>query len=124
MFESSARLSGLDAVQLAEAITDNQAELRRAECRVLELACAWADADQWGVLLVNKDTKPHTLVLHSSRPATSEAFALSMKVFTIVDGRPYEAQTTGPREGEWRTELPPMSVIFVAAPRKGDASRQ
>ena len=43
MFDSSGALAELDAVQLAAEVTDNQAVLRRAECRVLELACAWAD---------------------------------------------------------------------------------
>ena len=42
MFDSSVALADLDAVQLAAAVTDNQAVLRRAECRVLELACAWS----------------------------------------------------------------------------------
>ena len=41
---SNRRVGRLDAVQLAAAIADNQAALRRAECRDLELACAWADA--------------------------------------------------------------------------------
>ena len=44
MFDSSVVSAEPDAVQLAAAITDNQAVLRQAECRVLELACAWADA--------------------------------------------------------------------------------
>ncbi len=39
MFDSSVELADLDAVQLAAAVTDNQAVLRRAECRMLELAC-------------------------------------------------------------------------------------
>ena len=43
MFDSSVALAELNAVQLAAAVTDNQAVLQRAECRVLELACAWAD---------------------------------------------------------------------------------
>jgi hypothetical protein len=43
MFDSSVALAELDMVQLAAAVTDNQDVLRRAECRVLELACAWAD---------------------------------------------------------------------------------
>jgi len=33
----------LSGSQLAAAITDNQADLMRASCRMLELACAWAD---------------------------------------------------------------------------------
>jgi hypothetical protein len=36
-------LDRLSGSQLAAAITDNQAELMRASCRMLELACAWAD---------------------------------------------------------------------------------
>ena len=44
VFDSSVPLAELDAVQLAAAVADNQEVLRRAECRVLELACAWADA--------------------------------------------------------------------------------
>jgi hypothetical protein len=44
MFDSSVvTLTDLGAVQLAAAVTDNQTVLHRAECRVLELACAWAD---------------------------------------------------------------------------------
>jgi hypothetical protein len=43
MFDSSVALADLDAFQVAAAVTDNQAVLRGAECRVLELACAWAD---------------------------------------------------------------------------------
>lgn len=43
MFDSSVGLAELDAVRLAAAVTDTQDSLRRAECRVLELACAWAD---------------------------------------------------------------------------------
>ncbi|HWJ54430.1 MAG TPA: hypothetical protein VNT24_13725 [Propionibacteriaceae bacterium] len=43
MFDSSVALADLDAIQLADAVTDNQTVLHQAECRVLELACAWAD---------------------------------------------------------------------------------
>lgn len=43
MFDSSVVLAELDAVRLAAAVTETQDMLRRAECRVLELACAWAD---------------------------------------------------------------------------------
>jgi hypothetical protein len=43
MFDSLVDLAELDGDQLVAAITDNHAELLRRECRVLELACAWAD---------------------------------------------------------------------------------
>jgi hypothetical protein len=43
MFDSPVALADLDPVQLAASVTDNQAVLHHAECRVLELACAWAD---------------------------------------------------------------------------------
>jgi hypothetical protein len=43
MFDSLVDLAELDGTQLVAAITDNHAELLRRECRVLELACAWAD---------------------------------------------------------------------------------
>ena len=36
-------LGVLSGDQLAAAIVENHAELLRRECRVLELACAWAD---------------------------------------------------------------------------------
>jgi hypothetical protein len=45
MFDSlvAVPLEQLSGPQLAVAITDNQADLMRASCRMLELACAWAD---------------------------------------------------------------------------------
>ena len=47
MFDSSVvkapALAGLSGSELAAAIADNHADLVRAECRVLELAVAWAD---------------------------------------------------------------------------------
>ena len=45
MFESFVRppLERMSGSQLAAAITGNQGELMRAECRTLELVCAWAD---------------------------------------------------------------------------------
>ncbi len=46
MFDSMDEGLGLGFMsgdQLAAAITENHAELLRRECRVLELACAWAD---------------------------------------------------------------------------------
>ncbi|MBN2309147.1 MAG: hypothetical protein JXR94_09265, partial [Candidatus Hydrogenedentes bacterium] len=80
-------------------------------------ACAWADAGQWGVLLVNKDTAPHDVALHTSCPVHAEGFALPMTVYTLACERPCEAAASGTRDGTWRTQLPPMSVTFVAAPR-------
>ena len=79
-------------------------------------ACAWRDSDQWGVMLVNKDTEPHDLTLHARRPVVSAGFGLPMKVYTLAENRAYETQTSGTRSGQWRTTLPPMSVTFVTAP--------
>lgn len=86
-----------------------------ARGRLLD-ACAWGGANQWGALLVNKDTVAHSLALHTSKAVTAEGFALPMKVYTVAGGRAYEANTSGTRDGIWQTELPAMSVTFVCAP--------
>jgi hypothetical protein len=44
MFDSGVELPALGAAQLAGLIEQNHAELKAAECRMLQLACAWADA--------------------------------------------------------------------------------
>jgi hypothetical protein len=44
MFDSDEELPAAGAVQLAGLIEQNHAELKAAECRMLQLACAWADA--------------------------------------------------------------------------------
>ena len=44
MFDSDDELPAAGAVQLAGLIEQNHAELKAAECRMLQLACAWADA--------------------------------------------------------------------------------
>jgi hypothetical protein len=44
MFDSEAELPALGAGQLAGLIEQNHAELKAAECKMLQLACAWADA--------------------------------------------------------------------------------
>ena len=43
MFESSVGLPPVGAAQLAGLIEQNHAELMARECRMLQLACAWAD---------------------------------------------------------------------------------
>ena len=44
MFDSGVELPAVGAAQLAGLIEQNHAELKAAECRMLQLACAWADA--------------------------------------------------------------------------------
>ena len=44
MFDSGVELPAVGAGQLAALIEQNHAELMARECRVLQLACAWADA--------------------------------------------------------------------------------
>jgi hypothetical protein len=44
MFDSTEELAPAGAAQLAGLIEQNFAELVSAECRMLRLACAWADA--------------------------------------------------------------------------------
>jgi hypothetical protein len=44
MFDSGVELPAVGTVQLAGLIEQNHAELKAAECRMLQLACAWADA--------------------------------------------------------------------------------
>ena len=44
MFDSDEELPAAGAAQLAGLIEQNHAELKAAECRMLQLACAWADA--------------------------------------------------------------------------------
>ena len=44
MFDSGVELPALGAAQLAGLIEQNHAELKTRECRMLQLACAWADA--------------------------------------------------------------------------------
>src|SRR5687768_13584279 len=44
MFDSGVELPALGAAQLAGLIEQNHAELKAAECQMLQLACAWADA--------------------------------------------------------------------------------
>jgi len=44
MFDLGVELPALGAAQLAGLIEQNQAELKARECRMLQLACAWADA--------------------------------------------------------------------------------
>jgi Domain of unknown function (DUF222) len=44
MFDSGGELLPAGAAQLAGLIEQNHAELKAAECRMLQLACAWADA--------------------------------------------------------------------------------
>ena len=44
MFDSGVGLPALGAAQLAGLIEQNHAELKARECRMLQLACAWADA--------------------------------------------------------------------------------
>ena len=44
MFDSGVGLPAVGAAQLAGLIEQNHAELKVAECRMLQLACAWADA--------------------------------------------------------------------------------
>ena len=44
MFDSGVELPAVGAGQLAALIEQNHAELTAAECRGLQLACAWADA--------------------------------------------------------------------------------
>ena len=44
MFDSDGELPPAGAAQLAGLIEQNHAELKAAECRMLQLACTWADA--------------------------------------------------------------------------------
>ena len=44
MFDSDEELPPAGAARLAGLIEQNHAELKAAECRMLQLACAWADA--------------------------------------------------------------------------------
>ena len=44
MFDSGVELPAVGAAQLAGLVEQNHAELKAAECRMLQLACAWADA--------------------------------------------------------------------------------
>src|SRR5688500_4849569 len=44
MFDSGVELAAVGAAGLAGLIEQNHAELKAAECRMLQLACAWADA--------------------------------------------------------------------------------
>jgi hypothetical protein len=44
VFDSGVELPALGAAQLAGLIEQNHAELKARECRMLQLACAWADA--------------------------------------------------------------------------------
>ena len=44
MFDSGVALGAVGAARLAGLIEQNHAELMGRECRMLELACAWADA--------------------------------------------------------------------------------
>jgi hypothetical protein len=44
MFDSGVELPAMGASQLAGLIEQNYAELMVRECRMLQLACAWADA--------------------------------------------------------------------------------
>jgi hypothetical protein len=44
MFDSGVELPALGAAQLCGLIEQNHAELKARECRMLQLACAWADA--------------------------------------------------------------------------------
>jgi hypothetical protein len=44
MFDSGVELPAVGAAQLAALIEQNHAELMARECRMLQLACAWADA--------------------------------------------------------------------------------
>ncbi|HET6758699.1 MAG TPA: hypothetical protein VFH20_05415 [Propionibacteriaceae bacterium] len=44
MFDSEEELPPAGAAQLAGLIEQNHAELKAAECRMLQLVCAWADA--------------------------------------------------------------------------------
>ena len=44
MFDSGVELPAVGAAGLAGLIEQNHAELKAAECRMLQLACAWADA--------------------------------------------------------------------------------
>jgi hypothetical protein len=44
MFDSGVELPALGAAQLAGLIEQNHTELKTRECRMLQLACAWADA--------------------------------------------------------------------------------
>jgi hypothetical protein len=44
MFDSGEELPPAGAARLAALIEQNHAELKAAECRMLQLACAWADA--------------------------------------------------------------------------------
>src|SRR4029453_14659877 len=43
MFDSGEELPPAGAAQLAGLIEQNHAELKAAECRMLQLVCAWAD---------------------------------------------------------------------------------
>jgi hypothetical protein len=44
MFDSTAELPAVRTADLAGLIEQNHAELVSAECRMLQLACSWADA--------------------------------------------------------------------------------
>ena len=44
MFDSGVELPAVSSARLAGLIEQNHAELKAAECRMLQLACAWADA--------------------------------------------------------------------------------
>jgi hypothetical protein len=44
MFDSGVELPAVPTARLAELIEQNHAQLKAAECRTLQLACAWADA--------------------------------------------------------------------------------
>jgi hypothetical protein len=44
MFDSGVELPAVGAARLAGLIEQNYAELMARECRMLQLACAWADA--------------------------------------------------------------------------------
>ena len=44
MFDSGVELPAVPTARLAGLIEQNHAELKAAECQMLQLACAWADA--------------------------------------------------------------------------------
>lgn len=89
-----------------------QTDLDTPRGRLLD-ACAWRNGSKKNILLVNKDTSPHDVLIRPGASIPSDGFALPLREMSIVNGVPREIRTTGTKQDAILRLLPPMSVAFI-----------
>ena len=92
MFDSGVELPAVLTARLAGLIEQNHAELKAAECRTLQLACAWADAHY-----LDSGSDEYQPLIHGPGPGAGKA----PRKFRNT-APPNSAPSTA--QGSWRPE--------------------